>query len=157
MIIAALYYWASLVAQMIKNLPAMWETRVQSLVGKIPWRRQWLLTPVFLPGEFHRQRSFSSVQFSCSVVSDSLQSHESQHARPLCPSPTPGVHSNSCPLSQWCHPAISSSVIPFSSCSHPFQHQSLFQWVNSSHEMAKVLEFQPQHQSFQWTPRTGLL
>ena len=59
---------------------------------------------------------FSSVQFSRSVVSDSLWPHESQHARPPCPSPTPGVHSNSHPLSQWCHPAISSSVIPFSSC-----------------------------------------
>ena len=59
---------------------------------------------------------FSSVQFSCSVVSDSLRPHESQHARPPCPSPTPGVHSDSCPSSQWCHPAISSSVVPFSSC-----------------------------------------
>ena len=58
---------------------------------------------------------FSSVQFSCSVVSDSLRPHESQHARPPCPSPTPGVHSNSRPLSQWCHPAILSSVVPFSS------------------------------------------
>ena len=57
----------------------------------------------------------SSVQFSCSVVSDSLQPHESQHARPPCPSPTPRVHSNSCPLSRWCHPTISSSVVPFSS------------------------------------------
>ena len=66
------------------------------------------------------------------------------------PSPTPGVHSNSCPLSRWCHPAISSSVIPFSSCPHPSQHQDLLQWVNSSHEVAKVLEFQLQHQSFQW-------
>ena len=55
-----------------------------------------------------------TVQFSCSVVSDSLRPHESQHARPPCPSPTPGVHSNSCPSSWWCHPAISSSVIPFS-------------------------------------------
>ena len=59
---------------------------------------------------------FSSVQFSRSVVSDSLWSHELQHTRPPCPSPTPGVYSNSCPLSQWCHPAISSSVVPFSSC-----------------------------------------
>ena len=56
------------------------------------------------------------VQLSRSVVCDSLQPHELQHARPPCPSPTPGVHSNSCPLSQWCHPAISSSVVPFSSC-----------------------------------------
>ena len=58
----------------------------------------------------------SSVQFSHSVTSDSLRSHESQHARPPCPSPTPRVHSNSCPSSQWCYPAISSSVVPFSSC-----------------------------------------
>ena len=59
---------------------------------------------------------FSSVQFSRSVMSDSLQPHESQHTRPPCPSPAPGVYSNSCPLSQWCHPTISSSVTPFSSC-----------------------------------------
>ena len=57
-----------------------------------------------------------SVQFSRSVMSNSLQPHELQHARPPCPSPTPGVHSNSRPLSRWCHPAISSSVVPFSSC-----------------------------------------
>ena len=83
-----------------------------------------------------------SVQFSCSVVSNSLWPHESQHARPSCLSPTPGVHSNSCPLSQWCHSAISSSVVPFFSCPNPFQNQSLFQWVNSLHVVAKVLEFQ---------------
>ena len=78
-------------------------------------------------------------------MSDSLQPHESQHPRPPCPSPTPGVHSNSHPLSQWCHPAISSSVVPFSPsppAPNPAQHQSLFQWVNSSQEVAKVLEFQ---------------
>ena len=56
-----------------------------------------------------------TVQFSCSVMSDSLRSHELQHARPPCPSPTPRVYPNSCPLSQWCHPTISSSVVPFSS------------------------------------------
>ena len=60
--------------------------------------------------------TYSSVQFSRSVVSDSLRHHESQHARPLCPSQTPRVSSNSCPSSWWCHPAISSSVVPFSSC-----------------------------------------
>ena len=65
---------------------------------------------------FGQNRFISSVQFSCSVVSNSLQPHESQHARPPCPSLTPGVHSDSCPSSQWCHPAISSSVVPFSSC-----------------------------------------
>ena len=58
----------------------------------------------------------SSVQFSRSVVSDSLRPHESQHATPPCPSPTPGVYSNPCPSSWWCHPTISSSVVPFSSC-----------------------------------------
>ena len=86
----------------------------------------------------------SSVQFSHSVVSDSLQPHESQHARPPCPSPTPGVYPNSCSSSQWCHPAISFSVVPFSSCTQA-QHQGLFQWVNSLHEVAKVLEFQLRH------------
>ena len=59
---------------------------------------------------------FSSAQFSCSVVSNSLWPHELQHARPPCPSPTPRVHPNSCQLSPWCHPTISSSVIPFFSC-----------------------------------------
>ena len=60
--------------------------------------------------------SSSSVQFRRSVVSDSLRPYGLQHARPPCPSPTPGVYSDSCPLSRWCHPAISSSVVPFSSC-----------------------------------------
>ena len=59
-------------------------------------------------------------KFSHSVVSYSLQPHELQHARPPCPSPTPGVHSNPCPSSQWCHPTISSSVVPFSSCPQSF-------------------------------------
>ena len=98
-----------------------------------------------------------SVQFSCSVVSDSLRPHELQHARPPCPSPTPGVHPDSCALSRWCHSAISSSVVPFSSCPQSFQHQGLFQWVNSSHQVAKGLEFPLQHQSFQWTPRIDFL
>jgi len=104
-----------------------------------------------------RGLQFSSVQFSLSVVSDSLRPHESQHTRPPCPSPTPGVHSNSCPLSRWCHPAISSSVVPSPPAPNPSQHQGLFQWVNSSHEVPKVLEFQLQHHSFQRTPRTDLL
>ena len=66
-------------------------------------------------------------------MSDSLQPHESQHARPPCPSPTPGIHSDSRPSSQRCHPAISSSVVPFSSCPQSLPNQSLFQGVNSSH------------------------
>ena len=69
---------------------------------------------------------FSSVQFSRSVVSDSLRPHESQHARPPCPSPAPRVHSDSHPLSQWCHPAISSSVVPFSFCPQPLPASESF-------------------------------
>ena len=82
------------------------------------------------------ETAISSVQsLSCA---DSLQPHESQHARPPCPSPTPGVHSNSCPLSQWCHSAISSSVIPFSSfpqslpASGSFPMSQLFTWGGQS-------------------------
>ena len=67
-----------------------------------------------------------SVQFSCSVVSDSLQPHGLQHTRPPCPSPAPRVYPNSCPLSQWCHPAISSSVVP-SSCLQSFPASGSFQ------------------------------
>ena len=67
------------------------------------------------------------VQLSCSVMSDSLWPHGLQHARPPCPSPTPGVHPNSCPLSHWCHPTISSSVIPFSSCPQSFPASGSFQ------------------------------
>ena len=80
----------------------------------------------------------TSVQFSHSVMSDSLRPHESQHARPPCPSPTPGVHPNSCPSSWWCHPAISSSVVPFSSCpqslpaSESFPKSQLFAWGGQS-------------------------
>ena len=70
---------------------------------------------------------FSSVQFSCSVMSNSLQPHEPQHARPSCPSPTPRVHPNPCPLSRWCHATISSSVVPFSSCPQSFPASGSFQ------------------------------
>ena len=90
-------------------------------------------------------------------MSNSLWPHLLQYARPPCPSPTPGVYSNSCPSSWWCHPTISSSVIAFSSHLQSSQHQGLFKWVSSSCQVAKVLEFQLQHQSFQWTPRTDLL
>ena len=87
-------------------------------------------------------RLVSSVQFSRSVVSDSLRLHESQHTRFPCPSPSPGVHSDSRPSSTWCHPGISSSVVPFSSCPQSLPKSESFQWVNSSHEVAKVLELQ---------------
>ena len=69
---------------------------------------------------------FGAVQFSHSVVSDSLRPHEPQHAGPPCPSPTPGVHPKPCPLSWWCHPTISSSVTPFSSCPQSFPASGSF-------------------------------
>ena len=81
---------------------------------------------------------YQSVQFSHSVVSNSLWPHGLQHARPPCPSPTPGVYPNSCPLSWWCHPTISSSVVPFSShlqsfpASGSFQMSQLFVWGGQS-------------------------
>ena len=86
----------------------------------------------------NRDIDISSVQFSRSVVSDSFWRHESQHARPPCPSPTPGVHWDSRPSSQWCHPAISSSVVPFSSwpqslpASESFPMTQLFAWGGPS-------------------------
>ena len=98
-----------------------------------------------------------SDQISRSVMSDSLQPRELQHARPPCPSPTPGVHSNSCPSSEWYHPAITSSVLPFSSCpqslpaSESFPMSQLFAWGGQSIGVSN------QHQPFQWSPRTDLL
>ena len=92
----------------------------------------------------------SSVQFSRSLVSDSLRPHGLQHARLPCPSPTPRAYLNSCPSCQWCHPTISSSVVPFSSHLQSFPPSGSFpmSWFFASG--GKVLEFQLQHQSFQW-------
>ena len=75
---------------------------------------------------FDSKAKSHSVQFSGSVVSHSLRPHGLQHARPPCSSPTPGVYTNSCPLSRWCHPTISSSVIPFSSCLQSFPASGSF-------------------------------
>ena len=103
---------------------------------------------------------FSSVQFSHSVMSDSLQLYESQHARPPCLSPTPRVHSNSCASSQWCHPAISSSVVPFSSCpqslpaSGSFPISQLFAWGGQSTGGSALASFLPKNSqdwSLEWT------
>ena len=91
--------------------------------------------------------TYSSVQFSHSVVSDSLRPHELQHARPPCPSPIPGVHSNSHPSSWWCHPAISSSVVPFSSCPHSlpasesFPMSQFFAWGGQSTGVSALASF----------------
>ena len=108
-----------------------------------------ITTPMKQKGIF----SFSSVQFSCSVMSDSLWSHRPQHSRPPCLPPTPKACSNSCSLSWRRHPSH-----PLSSPSPPAlnlsQNQDLFQWVSSSHQVAKVLEFQLKRQSFEWIFRT---
>ena len=106
---------------------------------------------------FKGDKCLSSGQFSRSVVSDSLRPHEAQHARPPCPSPTPEVHSDSCPSSQWCHPAISSSVIPFSSCpqslpaSESFPMSQLFAWGGRSSGVSAVASFLPK-KSQGWSP-----
>ena len=122
-------------------------------------RRAWFVkTAQLLLSFWTSLMCLSSVQFSHSVMSDSLRCHGLQQTRPPCPSPTPRVYPNSCPLSWWCHPTISSSVIPFSSHLQSFPASESFQMSQSfTGWLAKVLEFQLQHQSFQWTPRTDLL
>ena len=106
---------------------------------------------------FKIRHGFSSVH---SVLSNFLQHHGLQHARPPCPSPTPGVHSNSCPYSRWCYPAISSSVIPFSSCpqfllvSESFPMSQLFAWGGQSTGVSALALFLPkntQDWSLEWT------
>ena len=105
----------------------------------------------------HIYKWFGSVLFSLSVVSHSLWPHELQHARPPCPSPTPGVHSHSRPLSQWCHPAISSSVVPFSSCpqsllaSRSFPMSQSFIWGGQSIGVSALASFL-QKKSQGWSP-----
>ena len=100
---------------------------------------------------------FRSVQLSRSVVSNSLRPHESQHARPPCPSPSPRVHSDSRPSSQWCHPVISSSVVPFSSCpqslpaSESFPMSQLFSWGGQSTGVSALVSFLPK-KSQGWSP-----
>ena len=102
-----------------------------------------------------------SVQISHSVVSNSLQPHESQHTRPPCPSPTPRVHSDSHPSSQWCHPAISSSVVPFSSCPQScpalgsFPMSWLFAWGGQSTGVSALASFLPKKSPGWSSERTG--
>ena len=105
----------------------------------------------------HLIYQYRSVQFSGSVVSDSLRPQESQNARPPCPSPSPGIHSDSRPSSWWCHPAISSSVVPFSSCpqslpaSESFPMSQLFSWGGQSTGVATSASFPPK-KSQGWSP-----
>ena len=120
----------------------------------------WLLRKAFLSLLailWNSAFKWVSDQISRSVVSDSLRPHESQHTRPSCPSPTPGVHSDSCPSSQWCHAAISSSVVPFSSCpqslpaSESFPMSQLFTWDGQSTEVAALASFLPKNTQ-RWSP-----
>ena len=120
------------------------------------WKGQWKTSQK----RWYWVRAWSSVQFSRSVVSDSLRPHELQHARPPCPSPTPAVHSDSRPSGQWCHPAISSLVVPFSSCpqslpaSEFFPISQLFSWGGQSTGVSALASFLPkksQGWSSEWT------
>ena len=124
----------------------------------------WLLSPSLTKGKQNNKILYnmgsvqlSSVQFSHSVMSDSLWPHELQHARPPCPSPTPGIHPNSCPSSRWCHPAISSSVVPFSSCpqslpaSQSFTMSQLFTWGGQSTGVSALASFLPKNTQ-DWSP-----
>ena len=144
-----IFIFTLLMPQTVESLPAVWKTRVRSLGREDPLEKEMAPTPVFLPGKSRGQRSLAGYSlwdannrthlsdwahwtymllllFSCKVVSDSLQPHELQHARLPCPSLSPGICSNSCPLSQWCHPTILSSVVPFSSCPQSFPASGFF-------------------------------
>ena len=108
-------------------------------INKFMW-----LSSIIL-GSWLSSVQFNSFHFSLSVVSDSLRPHELQHARPPCPSPTPRVHPNPCPLCRWYHPTIYPLSPPSSPTFNLSQHQGLLKWASSLHQVAKVLEFQLQH------------
>ena len=118
--------------------------------------RFFLLVPTWVSVKVYFHLKFCSVQFSHSVVSNSLQPHEPQHARPPCPSPTAGVHPNPCPSSWWCHPTISSSVIPFSSCPQSFPSSESFQMSQLFASGAQITGVSPST-VLQWIPKTDLL
>ena len=107
--------------------------------------------------KYNKGISWTSVQFSHLVMSDSLRPHESQHTRPPCPSQTPGVHPNSCPPSRWCQQAILSSVVPFSSCpqslpiSESFPRSQLFAWGGQSTGVSALASVLPK-KSEGWSP-----
>ena len=145
--------------------PSAWSRPANLLLDPIPFAflskfsvlsflQDWILT--IFPLNDCLLLTFS-VQFSRSVVSDSLRPHESQHARPPCPSPSPGVYSDSHPWSRWCHPAISSSVVPFSSCpqsfptSESFPMSQLFAWGGQSTGVSALASFLPMNTQG-WSP-----
>ena len=155
------HYRLSIFLKLLKMPVGLVSCKVSLLVSgglspSLPTKTPILLDQVHrLMTSFNLQ--FSSVQFSRSVVSDSLRPHELQHARPPCPSTTPGVHSDSYPSSQWCHPAISSSVIPFSSCpqslpaSESFPMSQLFTWGGQSTGVSALASLLPK-KSQGWSP-----
>ena len=118
--------------------------QVSNWINCVPYQTCW-------ENLFITFSTISSVQFSRSVVSDSLQPHESQHTRPPCASPTPGVHSDSRPSSWWCHSAISSSFVPFSSClqslpaSESFPMSQLFTWGGQSFGVSALASVLPKN------------
>ena len=142
----------------------VWVTKLPELAPDPCWKStnphlywKWKWASLICVWLFATPWTISSVQFTRSVVSDSSRPHGPQHARPRSTSPTPSLYSISSPLSHWCHLTISSSVITFSSHLQSFPGSGLFNWVTSSHQVAKVLELQLQHQSFQWIFRTDFL
>ena len=132
-----------------------WNGCLSSLYPQHLPSKVWWLNHNTIP--YYWQRNAGSVRFSRSVVSDSLRPHELQHARPPCPSPTPGVHPNSCALSWWCHPAISSSVVPFSSCPQSlpawgsFPMSQLFAWGGQSTGVSASASVLPMNTQ-DWSP-----
>ena len=123
-----------------RGSPGFSNVSISSTITVIMWSPQW-----------------PSVQFSSSVMSNSLRPHGLQQTRLPCPSPTVRVYSNSSPLNQWGHPAISSSVIPFSSCLQSFAALGSFPMSHLFTSGGQVLKFQLQHQSFQWIFRIDFL
>ena len=114
-----------------------WGCKESDMTERLNWTEELVLN------EYESKMiNVDNYQFSCSVVSESLPPHGLQHARLPCPSPTPAVYSNSCPLSRWCHPTISSSAVPFSSCLQSFPASGSFPMSQFLHQVAKVLEFQ---------------
>ena len=139
------------------EIPDRWIASVsQDWVQPTDWHKQ-----AFDLSHFHCKRKTSSVQFSGLVMSDSLRPHGLQHARPPCPLPTPGVYSNSCSSSRWCHPTISSSVIPFSHpqsfpASESFPVSQLFSWGGQSSGVSALASFLPRNTQG-WSPLFFLL
>ena len=121
------------------------------LIGWAKWLK-WTRKSPFFTACLYGLCLLSMIQFSSVAQSFRTLYHpmDPSTARPPCPSPNPRVYSNSCPLSRWYHPTISSSSVPSPTAFNLSQHHGLFQWVSSSSQLAKVLEFQLKHQSFQW-------